>query len=236
MITTQKIGKLLILLFILGGFVSCNDDKQETAPFEVTGEAIMIKRMINDQVMYARTYYAYGNQPMTSGEVILPEGGTLPLTASDNTKRTWENTPSFDDFSTTVPEVGMFDFTVTNEDIEHTVFDVLDFNDLGFPTIDSLKNNIGSIRVEWQQVEAAQAYLVLMVDENYESVFIGQLLTTDRNTYEIAPDSGVWSKSPVNGQIYIVEVHAFAFEDSATNQDYLYNADEIAIATGSIVW
>jgi len=235
MITTQKIGKLLILLLVLGGLASCNDD-QETAPFEVTGEAIMIKRLLNDQVMYARTFFAYGNQPMSAGQVTLPEGGTLPLIPSDDNKRTWQNTPTIADFSTTLPEVGMFDFTVTNEDIEHTVSDVLVFNDLGFPTIDSLGNNGGIVQVEWQEVAAAEGYLVRMVDENYESVFIGQLLNTNYTTYQIASDSGVWSKAPVAGETYMVEVHAFVFEEGATNQNYLYNADEIAIASRDIVW
>lgn len=235
MITTQKIGKLLILLFVLGGFASCND-KQETAPFEVTGEVIMVKRMLNDQVKYARTFFAYGNQPMSSAEVTLAEGGTIQLTAADDTKRTWQKTPTIADFSTTMPNTGLFDFTVVNEDIEHVTTDMLVVNDLGFPTIDSLSYNSGTIHVEWQDVAAAQGYLVRMVDENYESVFVGQLLNTSYNTYEIANGSGVWNKTPEDGKTYMVEVHAFVFEEGSTNENYLYNADELTIASHDIIW
>jgi len=235
MISIQKIGKLALVLLVLGGFASCKDE-QETAPFEVTGEVILIKRMIDDEVMYARTYFAYGNQPMQSGEVTLAEGGTLPLTAADDTKRTWQKTPAIVDFSATVPVIGQFDFTVMNEDIEHMVSDVLEFNDLGFPTIDSAGYNNGTIRVEWQDVANADSYLVRMVDENYELVFVGQLLNTNYTTYEIASNSGVWSKTPANGETYMVEVHAFKFEDGATNENYLYNANDLSIASKEVVW
>ena len=51
MITIQKIGKLFILFLIVAGLASCNDD--DPAPFEVTGEAIIVKRMLEDTTQYA---------------------------------------------------------------------------------------------------------------------------------------------------------------------------------------
>lgn len=235
MMKTQNATKLFILLFALAGLASC-DKGQETAEFEVTGDVFISKRIINAETKYARSFYAYGNQPMTSVEVTLSEGGVLALSEADETLRTWIDLPTLADFETIVPEDGIFDFTVVNEDIEHTVSDIVEFTDPDIPTIDSVKYTSQTVYVGWESASGADRYIVQMVDENNELVFIGQLLNSDFVKYVIADASGTWNQNPEFGITYKVEVHAFFFEDNATVENYQYNVNEVTIASEDVVW
>ena len=236
MIIIQKIGKLFILLLIVAGLSSCGDDT-ETAPFEVIGEVIIAKRMINEETNFARIYYAYGNQPMASATVTLPEGGTIQLSAYDGTKRTYLEEPSIEDFSTELPEIGQFDFAVVNEDIEHTVTETLEFNDLPFAIIDSVGYSNQMVHVEWQSADDADSYHVRMVDDNYEPVFVGQLLNNTVSVYEITLSSSGWAGTPEQGKTYGIEVLAYKYEDGlTTGNDYLFNVNDLSISSKEVIW
>lgn len=231
----QKIGQLVLISLILTGIVSCNKDENIEA-FEVIGDAMILKRMVGDTTYYARSYYAYGNYAMTEASVTLAEGGTVALTAADATKRTYMKEPTIDDFSTTPPVTGTFEFSVMNEGIEHTSSDLLSFSNLDFPTITTANYNSSTITVEWEQVTTAENYLVRMVDENYDLVFTGYLLSNTALTYQIGASTGTWSQTPVDGETYMIEVHAFLYDNDASTDDYFYNIDEISIASQNVVW
>ena len=236
MITIQKIGKLFILLLVVAGLASCNDD--ETAPFEVTGDAIIVKRKINDEIRYARYLYAYGNYPMTSAKVTPPEGGEITLESLYVNNYTYADIPDTSGFTTTLPDIGQFTFTVVNEDIEHVVNESLSFNDLDIPVIDSISYSNQTIFVGWElpATDKPDSYLVVLVDEDYESVFSGVLLSNTADRYVIANQSGTWAKTPVNGETYMVEVHAFKYESGFTADNYFLNANDLSIASAEVVW
>lgn len=228
MITIQKIGKLFILFVLAAGLASCGEDT-ETAAFTGVGDVMVIKRKLQDETRYARSFAAYANHPMTSAVVSLPEGGTLTLESELGNKQTYYHEPSIGDFSVEVPELGLFEFTVVNEDIEHIFSENAAFNDLDFVTIDTISVNSGVVHIEWQLISEAGAYRVRMVDENNEQIFNGDLLGTNSKIYEFAPTQAE------TGKTYFVEVFAFSFEAGSGN-DPVRNIEEISISANEIVW
>ena len=157
MITLQKIGKLFILFFFVAGLASCGDDT-ETAAFDGVGDVIVVKRQLQEETRYARIFYVYANQPMSSAEVSLPEGGTLTLAPADQTKQTYYYETSVNEYTAEIPEVGLFNFSVVNEDIPHVFSETAAFSDIDFVTIDTISVNSGLVHIEWQSNEDADAY------------------------------------------------------------------------------
>ena len=231
----QKIGRLFLVFLLLAGIASCDKNKNIEA-FEVFGDVMIIKRMDGDQSYFARSYFVYGNYPMSSAQVTLPEGTTLVLNSPDETLRTYLKEPAIADFGGEPPMTGQFEFTVVNEDIEHTTTDDLTFNNLPYATITRAEYSAGAIMVEWESVEGADNYLVRMVNDNYEEVFKGYLLAPNVNIYKIAANNGYMPISPENGETYTVEVNAFDYEEGATQQNSDYNVNEISVATTTVVW
>ena len=236
----QKIGQIALLFLALAGITSCNDNNNEQA-FEIKGDVMIIKRIIGDQTYYARSYYAYGNQPITEASVTLPEGGTLELAAADASKQTYMVEPiandTTNDFSTEQPVDGRFEFSVINEGIEHTATDELTFTDLAIDSITSVEYNSGILTIEWETSSDIDNYIVRLVDENYNPIFTGTLLSNTQSTYQISLASGGnWTQAPVLGQTYFVEIQAISYDDDATSNDFYFNINEISVASKSIVW
>lgn len=231
----QKIGQLFLIALLLPVFNSC-DKTTNVEAFEVFGDVMIIKRMVGDQSKFARSYYVYGNYPMSFAEVSLPEGGTITLTSPDETLRTYYKVPGLNDFENEPPTTGKFDFTVINEDIEHTASDQLTFNNLPYATITRAEYSAGEMMVEWESVSGADHYLVRLVNDNYETVFSGYLVSSAVSIYKIAANNGNMVMTPEDGVTYTLEVNAFDYEDGATDQNSDYNVNEISVATTSVVW
>lgn len=236
MVTIQKIGKLFILFLIVAGLASCNDD-ENVAPFQVIGEAVIVKRVINQETQYARYFYAYGNQPMASAEVDLPEGGSITLSAADQTEYTYYDLPELADFTDTVPPVGQFEFTVLNQGIEHFDTETLEFNDLAIPVIDSVSYSNQTVYVGWELPDSDEPdnYLVRLVDGENNIVFSGVLLPNTSEKYVIAASSNGWLETPEQ-KAYKVELYAYKYEDGFSGNDVLYNVNDISIASTDVVW
>lgn len=235
MIQVQKIGQQLLVFLLLLAVSSCDKDKNVEA-FEVFGDVMIIKKMEGEQSKFARSYYVYGNYPMASAEVTLPEGVTITLTSPDETLRTHYKVPGLNDFESEPPLGGTFYFTVENEGIEHTVTDQLTFNNLAYATITRAEYSAGEMMVEWESVEGADNYLVRLVNDDYETVFAGYLVTSSVNIYKIAANNGNMTLTPENGVSYTLEVNAFDYDEGATDENSDYNVNEISVATKSVVW
>lgn len=235
MVTIQKIGKLFILFLIVAGLASCNDD-DEVAPFQVIGEAVIVKRVINQETQYARYFYAYGNQPMTSAEVDLPEGGTITL-SEDQTERSYYDMPEIEDFTDTVPPIGQFEFTVVNQGIEHFDTETLEFNDLAIPVIDSVSYSNQKIYVGWEipTTDKPDSYLVRLVDDEHNIVFSGVLLNNTADVYYIEASSNGWIEAPEQ-KAYNVELWAYKYEDGISGNDVHFNVNDLSIASTQVIW
>ena len=232
MINIQKIGKLILLAFIVTGFWACNDDDPE--PFSFTGEVVTLKRSIDGEEKFALSYYAYGNMKMDSASVDLPGDSTLVLSSGGAQELTYYYEPSEEDFSTTAPETRNYDFVVVNNNEEYTATESHTFTDLDIPTIDSVgvTTNNKSVYIKWDKVDDAQTYVVRIFDNEYKTVFnIYNLILKDTNSITANESTGKWETSLSTGKTYTVEVQAMVFEGNATNANLLQQIETIAIAS-----
>ncbi len=237
MTTIQKIGKLFLIILLVSGLASCDDD-DDLGEFNYYGDVVLAKRMLDDTIKYAPMYYAYGNRTITSAEVELPDGETISLSASSYSTATFYDLPDISDYSTSTPDFGEYTFTLENEGIEYTTTDTLVNNSLDIPVIDSVSFSYDELYVEWELPDDNEpdSYLVRMVDEDYETVFTGVLMNNTVYAYIISSASGTFDQTPVDGETYMVEVQAFQYEDDASSSNYLYNVNNMAIATEEVIW
>lgn len=231
MINIQKISKLVLLGFIVTGFWACNDNDPET--FEVIGEVITSKRIIDGEEKFALSYYAYSNMKMDSAKVNLPGDSTLTLSEENAQKITYYYEPSDEDFSTTAPESDAYEFLVTNKDVEYSAIEDHVFTDVDIPTIDSVgvSTSIQTVYLEWNNNDDAENYVVLILNEDDETIFISYLISGSADSFTADENSGTWDDSLDTGSSYTVEVQAIIFEDDATNADYFYQIETKATAS-----
>nr|WP_321353664.1 hypothetical protein [uncultured Draconibacterium sp.] len=231
MINIQKIGKLVLLAFIVTGFWACNDDDPE--PFNFVPEVVTVKRTIDGEAKYALSYYAYGNMKMDSASVKISGDSTLVLSSGNAQKLTYYYEASMEDFSTTAPATDNYDFLVTNKDVEYTATENHTFTDLDIPTIDSVgvTTNSKFVYVEWDKIEDAQNYVVWVFNDDHEAVFNSNLISKDAESFTANESTGKWETSLATGETYTIEVQAILYEDNATNADYFQQIETIAIAS-----
>nr|WP_319998351.1 hypothetical protein [uncultured Draconibacterium sp.] len=232
MINIQKIGKLVLLAFIVTGFWACNDDDPE--PFGFTAEVVTLKRSIGGEEKFALAYYAYGNMKIDSASVKISGDSTLVLPSTGTLKITRYYNPSMEDFTTTAPVTKNYDFSVKNNNVEYTETENHTFTDLDIPTIDSVgvTTNNKSVYVKWDKVDDAEGYFVQIFDNEHKAVFnTGGLISKDSNSITANESTGRWGASLSAGKTYTVEVQAMLFEDGATNANSGEQIETIAIAS-----
>lgn len=237
MITIQKIGKLLMVFLIVAGMASCNDD-DDKAPFAVIGETFTLKKMVDDTARYAVAYYAYGNYTITSAKVKLPSGDSITLEGMEGFKQTFYKEPAAADYSKDAPEDGTFTFTVVNEGITHTSTDVLDVKDFDIPTITELTANTGntSVTAKWDKVTNADGYVIHLMNDEDEVVFISTFIPNTSDTFVINKSSGLKDGSLESGKTYTVSLRALLFEDTASQNDLGRNIEMISMTSEDVVY
>ena len=232
-----KIGKALTLFLIVTGFFACSDD-DNSAPFEVIGDVYIIKRTINDEVKYANAYVAWGNQPMSLAEVTVPGGATVTLAAASGVMNTYFKEPGLNEFSTSDPVEGNYQFLVINENIPHESTDLLDFDNIAFTPVSSavITNNV--LSVQWETNSVAEGYQIRLIDQNGDVAFFSVALPEQMTRLDIGTNTatGSWYETPVAGNVYTIEFLTIRYEDDATSLDEAKNIQEIAITEQEIIW
>lgn len=233
----KNIAKTLVLFSIALGFFACDDDDGNSVPFEIIGDVYVVKKTINDEVLFANTYIAYGNQPMSLAQVTTPGGEEIVLSPTSGYNNTYAQSPAIDEFTDQVEE-GNYMFDVINEDIPHQDIDLLVFDNIDFTTITTLEPDVDILTLEWEENEMAEAYLVRLLDESGTVLFMSQLLGTQVSRFVINPGdpNGTWNGTPAAGTDYIVELQAFLFEQDATNNDYTFHIQEMSITDDVVTW
>ena len=236
MINIQKIGKLVVLAFIVTGFWACNDDDPET--FNFTGEVVTIKRVMDGEEKFALNYYAYANMKMDSASVDFPGDSVLTLSPAGAQKITYFYEPLGEDFSTSAPETENYDFSVFNNNVEYTATENHTFTDVDIPTIDSVgvTTSSESVYVEWSNNDDAQNYAVRILNDDNETIFNSYIISEDADSFTAEQSSGSWESSLTEGETYTIEVQAMVFEDNATNADFFYQIETIAIASEEFIF
>jgi hypothetical protein len=238
MIKSQKIRKGLVLLLIVAGLFSCNDD-DNTSSFDVIGDVFVTKKIIGDDIMYGMTYYAYGTYAMETAEVTTPEGEEITLTAVNAYETTYSKEPSTDDFTSDMPDEGNYQFNVLNEGITHQSIDLLEFDDLAFPEITSAEMSNEILTVEWETSSSVGAYWLRLLDDSGNIIYASSVLSNGYSTLQIdnVTGTGTWATGyPNDGDVYTLQLQAITFDSGAGSTDYLYHLKEVAISEEEVTW
>ncbi len=238
MIKIQKISRVFILFLVVTGLFSCGDD-DNTRPFDLIGDVFVTKRMIDDEAQYALSYYAYGNEAMSAASVTTPDATEVTLSAANSMGNTWSKTATLSDFSMDYPTEGIYSFYVLNEDVPHEVNDYLTLHNSEFTEIVSSTMENSVLSVEWDENLDSEGHLLRLLTESGEVVFTSQFLSTQVSRLDIDPNtaSGTWvSGHPKTGDFYTLEIHSFTFDSDASDLDFSYHIDEIAITEQLIPW
>lgn len=231
----NRIGKGLVLAVFMLSILACNND-DGTAPFEVIGDVYVSKKMMGDEMVYAKSYYAYANQPMLAAIVSSVSSDDIDLMEVDNDPRTFGLN---EEFTTNMPVEAPYKFTVSHQDVPHETTDLLVFDDIDLPVISSVVTEPGTIELTWEAGANGEIHSVRLLNSSGEVVFVSSLLSNDVVTLVIDPASGSenWvSGYPNDGDTYTLELHGILVEEEADNSNFLYNLQEIAIAQSEVVW
>ncbi len=239
MITLQKLGKYFVVLVLATGLFACNDD-DNTTTFTVIGDVYVTKRLIDEQEMFAKSYFVYGNQAMEVAKVTTPDAEVIDLEATNSYEDVFAKVPTSSDYTTETPEEANYQFNVVNEGIPHQSIDKLVFDDLQLPvmTKDTMENH--TLIVEWDTDDDVDAYMVQLINESGITIFSSQFLSNQVTHFEIESitnEYGTWATGyPVEDDIYNLELLAITFDPEAGNADFRYHLQEIAIREKEITW
>lgn len=224
------------MLLVAGNLISCNDNV--SAPFSVIGDSYIINRVGEEDIIFAQAYWAYGTQAMQSAKVTNPEGEEIILDPISTAKNIYALEPTLSDFSSELPVEGEYLFEVSNEDISHETTDLVTSDMLDIPVIDTAYyvDMRESMVVTWTPDGASEKYMVKMTDLDGNLIFSSNLLNSSQSAYEIERSAGSWFSYVQPGETYSIELHGILYEPTATNEDFLYNVQEISIGVSECKW
>lgn len=230
----RKIGKLAVFIIAVVGLVACNENG--VAPFDAVGDVFVIKKMEGEELVYSKSYFVYGNQTITWAKVVNETDEELDLEEVDDNKLSFALK---EEYLPEMPEEGLYQFIVMNEDMEYEDVDELVFEDIQIPTITDITVENERLELEWEAGENDEFHTVRILNDEGELIYLGSLLGSSEDNFVL--DQGLGNESwesgyPNIGDTYTLELHAVLFEEGANNRDYLYNIQEIAIAETEIVW
>uniref|UniRef100_UPI0032165DA0 hypothetical protein n=1 Tax=uncultured Draconibacterium sp. TaxID=1573823 RepID=UPI0032165DA0 len=232
----QKIGTFLGLFLMTAGLISCNDD-DSTAPFEIIGDVLVNKRMQGDTaVVYANSYFAYGNQAMSVAKVQTPANETIELDPLDAYSQTYA---AFDEFTSTPPTVGNYQFNVVFQDVPHQAIDILVYEDLDFPVFTNTEISNGTLTVEWEENTDTDKHMIRLLNEDGDIIYNSPLISSPNTRLDVSYSSGVgaWKSGYPNvDDVYTLELHGLLFEATSTEYDEQYNVQQASISEKEIIW
>ena len=231
---------ILLILALPFIFFSCNDEEEEKA-LELDVDAYIVKRKVDDETKYANAYFAYGTKGIESATVTPPAGagGSVELAASASSISVFFREPVMEDFTPMSPAQGNYVFDVESREGEVLQqSDMLEGEKLEIPEITEVtyQSNIETMTVEWGSETNADGFVVKLLDQNNNVVFISYTLIASAEEYDINQISGNWDGIAYLGEDYTLQVQAFAVESTATEDNGLYNINEVAIAERTVTW
>jgi hypothetical protein len=228
---TLAVGSTLLL--------SCLNDPEPVA-LDYLPDAIIQKITDNQEEKYALVFWVYGNKELESGTVEGPTTGSWLLDKNSSNNQILNLFPEEEDYSSTMPETGLYEFTVSSTQTDEapvTMTDELEDEELGAVVIDTVKFNNLELTTEWQAVSGADRYLVRLYDSAGEMVFISEQIAGNQTEYTFNTVDQGWTGStlPVQGEAYSLELLAVLYEsDASVNPEY--NIQCISIGSKEITW
>ena len=240
MMTKFLYRNILLILALPLFFLSCNDEEEDKV-FELEVDAYIVKRQIDDVTKYANAYFAYGNKAIESATVTPPAGvgGSVELAASESSISVFFREPAMEDFTTMSPTQGNYVFDVESREGEVLQqSDMLEGEQLEIPEITEVtyQSNIETMTVKWDPEVVADGFVVKLLDQNKKVVFVSYTLIASAEEYDINQISGNWDGTAYLGEDYTIQVQAFTVESTATEDNGLYNINEVAIAEKAVTW
>ena len=236
MMKVKKIGLVVLASMIL---VSCFKDSE--VALDVNTDVYMIKKMAGDVPVFGVAFYAYGNQIMKSGTVtqVGGLGEQINLGLNPGSIYTLYKEPSEDEFYGYLPTASEYKFSVLSESGQSQVSsDFLNVKNIGVPFI--LKAEIGDVQklfdITWTKVTNADGYVVKIAEENGNYIYSTGAVSSETTTVSINLLVGNWTKPIEQGNAYVVEVSAFAYEDNVDSYTAAYNLETISIASKTVIY
>lgn len=228
------------VIFVLMALTFASCFKQTDPKFEITGDIFVTKKLVNDVVQYAPSYFVYGTAGMTSATVTLPNGGaTLNL---DGTYGgiTYSKEATISDFSENTPEEGSYLFeavSTRNETLQTS--DQFQLGNLDIPVIDSVKfMSDGILRIGWNKATGADGYYIRILDAEGNIIFISYGVNNQTTYYDIdeSGNTGKWEQNVSSGETCTAELNAFSYDSDATQSNGGYNIQEVAVRQTQLTW
>jgi hypothetical protein len=236
-IITGKHILMLSVIFIMG---ACSKDNE--VDFEVHGDVVFIKKLIDDVPVVGTSYYAYSSKTLSSCTVTTPNSAeTLNLSAYGINTFLFAIEPSDNEFTSSLPTEGNYLFKVKSSDNETIeVSDEQSFSDLEFAQLDERKfdTNNSWLHLTWGVVANTDNYTVSLINSSGENIFNGYAIKADSPEFYISTflDVGIWTRQPTYGDTYTIRIKCFKYDTDATEDDYTYSVQEISQKDYSIIW
>lgn len=231
---------LLTLISISLILTSCMDDPEPEA-LDILPDVFMQQITEDSEEKYAVAFWAYGNKELESVTVDGPEGGIWTLEKDPENSQLFILFPEVTDYSVTIPETGIYEFTATSTQTDETpltLTDELEDEVLGPVSIETSEYDGTQMNLTWETVTDADAYLIRLSDADGTVIFMSPKLTGSTSEYSFGPSTAGWL-DPTNlvddGETYELELLAILYESGVTT-DKDYNIQFISIDTKEIVW
>jgi len=235
----MKMYRIAGMVLLMGvTFTSCMDNPDPQ--FDILGDVFVTKKMINNEVLYAPSYFVYGNLGMISATATLPDaGGSVDLDGTTG-GLTYSKEPSEADYSVNMPAEGNYLFeAVSSKDETLQASDQLQLDDLAIPEFDNIEFvSTSTLQVSWNAVSGADGYYIKIVDNDGTDVFLSYSIDKDVTEYTILESdaTGNWDQPASSGQTYTIQITAFTYDSDATLNNSGYNIQEVAIGQSQITW
>jgi hypothetical protein len=236
----RRIRNFTLMLITSVILASCFGDDAESK-FEVYTDAYVLKKMAGDEEVYARIFYAYANQLMrtASATEMGGSGETINLLQDPRSVFTMSKIPQGSDYKPYAPATSDYLFQVTSESgITDESQDFLSFDDIDITEITKTEfsDNNKYLDIAWTEVNGADGYLIKIFNMEGMEIVNSYGFSADILEYRLNIVLENWIELPEQGETYVIEVRAYAYEPDFPVGYDAYNIQEVSIAESEIVW
>lgn len=231
----MKPMKFFLALVLVISLLSCNKTNEQASG---VGDALIVSKKVNNQVVYGVSFYAYTYSSFKSVTVTGDADPSKIYTLSANqgyATNFYYETPD-DEFTATKPASGTYTFSAVFGNGATQVFtDVLTDNVISVPVLTKCEYSATNHRLEinWNLIPNANGYAVNLFDGT-NVVFSSTALADNIKAYALNATGSGWASgfTPVAGKAYKVRVLGFLFEPNGD----AYNVQATSLADTTAVW
>lgn len=231
----MKPTKFLATLILILSFLACNKTNEQASG---AGDAIIVVKKINDQVVYGISFYAYTYSTFKSVTVTSNSDPAKTYTLAANqgyATNFYYETPDAE-FTTTKPVSGTYTFSAVFENGTTQEFtDELTDHVINLPVLTKCEYSAPDHRLEvnWNLIQDADGYAINLFDGT-NVIFSSAALADNIKAYAVSASGSGWANgfSPESGKAYKVRVLGFLFEPNGDT----YNVQATSVTDTTAVW